>query len=228
MKKLAAASIALLFVLSPLFSACNTTGNSNDTTADTGVTSYSIETTAPESTADTTTEAPVTTSAPVTTAAATTASASITFTPVDKTVYVTGDNVNVRSAPSASGDVIATLHYGDSVRCVGTSTNWYKIVYAGKEYYITSSYVTFDNITGNDFEAVNDIVYVSTDVVSLRKGPSTDTEVLQYATKGTALTRVGKNANWSKVNISGTFYYVSNSCLSATPVSTSATTTKAS
>jgi uncharacterized protein YgiM (DUF1202 family) len=131
----------------------------------------------------------------------------------------------VRSTPSASGDGIATLHYGDDVRCTGTSENWYKIIYGGKECYISESCLTFDNITGNDMEAVTDTVYVSTDVVNLRRGPSTDTEILQQVTKGTAISRIGKNTNWSKVIINGTIYYVSNSCLSTTPIS--ATTTAA-
>ena len=52
----------------------------------------------------------------------------------------------MRSAPSTDAKIEATLHYGDD-GCVGTSENWYKIIYADKECYISAYYVTFDNIS---------------------------------------------------------------------------------
>jgi len=215
MRKLAVLALAL-FVVIPLAS-CNTGDGDDETTPED--TSYTIETTtAPESTTeqDTSTEPPATEPPESTTTPDTQDPSSISFTPVDQTVYVTGENVNVRSAPSTTGNIIATLHYGDDIRCVGTSENWYRIIYADQECYISAYYVTFDNISGNDFEALNDTVYIVVDTANLRRGPSTATEITANPNKGASLTRLGKNAEWSKVLYNSNQYYIHNTCVSAT------------
>ncbi|MGI6167272.1 MAG: SH3 domain-containing protein [Eubacteriales bacterium] len=216
MRKFAVLALALLVLI--LLVSCKN-GNGDDTSDSSS--SYTIETsTSPgeETSTEPATSEPTETSEPAeTTAPDTQDPSSIIFTPVDQTVYVTGENVNVRSAPSVTGDIIAVLHYGDDIRCVGTSEKWYKIIYADKECYISSDYVTFDNISGNDFEAVNDTVYVTTDYVNLRRGPSTATEIMANLTKGASLTRIGRNAEWSKVLYNGNQYYIHNSTISTEP-----------
>ena len=215
MRKLAVLALALIVVI-PLASCKTGDGDAETTPEDT---SYTIETTtAPISTTEqeTTTEPPATEPPESTTAPNTQDPSSISFTPVDQTVYVIGENVNVRSAPSTDAKIEATLHYGDDVRCVGTSENWYKIIYADKECYISAYYVTFDNISGNDFEALNDTVYIIVDTANLRRGPSTATEIMANLNKGASLTRIGKNAEWSKVLYNNNQYFVHNSCISTT------------
>ena len=218
MRKFAALILALLVIFA--LASCKN-GNGDDETTPDDSSSYTIDTsTAPgedTSTEPVTSEPTVTSEPPETTTPDTQDPSSITFTPVDQTVYVIGENVNVRSAPSITGDILAVLHYGDDIRCVGTSENWYKIIYADKECYISSDYVTFDNISGNDFEAVNDTVYVTTDYVNLRRGPSTATEIMANLTKGASLTRIGRNAEWSKVLYNGNQYYIHNSTISTEP-----------
>ncbi len=217
MKKLAALSLALLFVIS-LSSCKGGTGDNETSDSADGSTSYKVITNAPGTTVpDTTGETPAQTTEEPT--PSTTEPPVVSFSPIDKTAYVIVDNVYVRTEPTTTGNVgVATLHYGDDIKCVGISDNWFKVIYADKEHYIAASCLTFDNITGDDVEAVNDTVYVNVDVLTLRRGPSGDTEPMGYASRGDALTRIGKNEFWSKITHNGNVYYVGNSAISTTPV----------
>lgn len=69
-------------------------------------------------------------------------SAAPVFAAADETVYVTGDSVNVRASCDLSGDVIATLSRGASVKRTGYSEEWSRVIYQEKECYIASRYLS--------------------------------------------------------------------------------------
>ena len=77
-----------------------------------------------------------------------TPSASPTATPNTsngKTMYVTGDSVNVRSTPSSSGSKLTSLKKGAQVTAYKNKNGWYYIQYqSGKFGYISASYLTAD------------------------------------------------------------------------------------
>ena len=239
MKKIAAFLLALLCVAT--LASCNNdnpdnpdeSGDPNDSgyTIDSGEPTDSSEATdAPATDAPDVTDAPVTeppvTEAPVTDAPETEAPrvdpADIVFTPVEnKVVYVSAANVNIRKTPEVvDGNVVTSVKYGDSFVCLATSENWYKITYADQECYISAHYVTFDNITKDDFEVTNDYVEIIVDVATVRTGPSTDTEAKGFLNKGAIVTRIAKNENWSKISYDGGVAYVHNSCVGAAPETT--------
>ena len=239
MKKIAAFLLALLCVAT-LASCNNDTPDNPDESGDTNDSGYTIEfddptdsgeaTDAPATDAPDVTDAPVTeppvTEAPVTDAPATDAPhidpADIVFTPVEnKVVYVSAANVNIRKTPEVvDGNVVTSVKYGDSFVCLATSENWYKISYADQECYISAHYVTFDNLTKDDFEATNDYVEIIVDVANVRTGPSTDTEAKGFLNKGAIVTRLAKNENWSKISYDGGVAYVHNSCIGPAPETT--------
>ncbi len=64
------------------------------------------------------------------------------FAAADETVYITGNDVNVRSSCSTSSDVVATLNRGASVKRTGYSEEWSRVVYQEKECYIASRYLS--------------------------------------------------------------------------------------
>ena len=167
------------------------------------------DTTTPEP-QDTTTPPPADTTTPV-------APEDIVWTDANVTIYVSLNNAWIRKSPDMlETSKHATLKFGDALECSATSENWYKVTYGGETCYIAASCVTTDNLSGNDFESVNDKVYVSVDSAWLRQGPSTDTEALSSTVKGAELTRVAKSSTWSKVVIEGETYYISNSVISET------------
>lgn len=60
----------------------------------------------------------------------------------EETVYAT-DNVNIRTEPNTDCDIITVLKKGSSITRVGeTDDGWSKVLYEGKEYYITSEYLS--------------------------------------------------------------------------------------
>lgn len=62
-----------------------------------------------------------------------------------KTMYVTGDSVNVRSTPSSSGSKLTSLKKGAQVTAYENKNGWYYIQYqSGKFGYISASYLTAD------------------------------------------------------------------------------------
>lgn len=141
----------------------------------------------------------------------------IVWTDANVTVYISLNNAWIRKSPDMlETSKHATLKFGDALECIATSENWYKVTYGGETCYVAASCVTTDNLSENDFEAVNDKVYVTVTSAWLRQGPSTNTEALSYALKDAELTRVAKSSTWSKVVVDEKTYYISNSVISET------------
>ncbi len=60
----------------------------------------------------------------------------------EETVYAT-ENVNIRTEPNTDCEIITVLKKGSSITRVGeTDDGWSKVLYEGKEYYITSEYLS--------------------------------------------------------------------------------------
>lgn len=64
------------------------------------------------------------------------------MTEVDETVYVTGDQVNVRTAGSMSGQIIASLNRGAELRRTGRSDTWSRVRFQDRDCYIATRYVS--------------------------------------------------------------------------------------
>ena len=84
------------------------------------------------------------------------------FTPVEKTLYVKTDSINVRLFPNMENPAIGYLYKGDSVKIIAenTESGWYKIAFAGStytpagEYYIVNDAKYFSE-TPIETEAAN-------------------------------------------------------------------------
>ena len=64
------------------------------------------------------------------------------FTAVDETVYVTGDQVNLRKSAGTSGEIAAKLSRGTKLQRTGSSDSWSRVIYQDQECYISSQYVS--------------------------------------------------------------------------------------
>lgn len=60
----------------------------------------------------------------------------------DETVYVTGDQVNVRAAARPGAEVITSLNKGAELRRTGYSDSWSRVIYQDRECYISSQYLS--------------------------------------------------------------------------------------
>lgn len=64
------------------------------------------------------------------------------FQGTDETVYVTGNQVNVRKSPSSDGEIVTKLNKGLSLKRTGYSSDWSRVFYEAKVCYISSRYVS--------------------------------------------------------------------------------------
>ena len=71
-----------------------------------------------------------------------TSETAIAMTEVSDTVYVTGDQVNVRAFASTSSQVLTSLNKGAELNRTGYSESWSRVQYQGQECYIASRYVS--------------------------------------------------------------------------------------
>ena len=67
---------------------------------------------------------------------------SISFETVDETIYVQGDNVNLRSKPDSTSEKITAFNKGEELKRIGRSEKWSKVMYKDKEAYISSEFVS--------------------------------------------------------------------------------------
>lgn len=178
---------------------CNNGGNGDDET-----------TTGMPSIYDTTTEDPTNTTDP----------ADVTTDPDDvtteevyvedaekKTVYVTVENVYLRSAPViADNTIVGYGAMGEGYTRVRYSDKWCVILLENEEVYISASCVSTEKpgVVDMKFNAVDKTVYVTNaETLNLRNLPSVDNSVvIALAVKDQALVAIGlsEDGNWYKIN----------------------------
>lgn len=66
------------------------------------------------------------------------------FQSVEETVYVTGSNVNIRTQPSTSGEIVGRLKAGTALVRNGYSKSFSRVIYEDKECYVSSQYLSVD------------------------------------------------------------------------------------
>jgi len=64
------------------------------------------------------------------------------FTDTEETVYVTGDQVNLRSGAGTDAQVVTKLSKGTALKRTGVGGDWSRVIYQEKEGYISSGYVS--------------------------------------------------------------------------------------
>ena len=66
----------------------------------------------------------------------------VSMTDTDDTVTVTGSRVNIRSSATTASQILGTVSQGETLKRTGKGDTWSRIVYNGKEAYISNSYIT--------------------------------------------------------------------------------------
>lgn len=122
----------------------------------------------------------------------------IVFEDVNYNIYITAGPLNIRSGPSTNFASLGRLSRGDKVVCTGTSQEWMRIDHGGREAYVYAEFTSKNMV----FEDTKQTVYVDVSTLNLRKGPSTDSEVITKLGRHTRLTRTGIGDGWSRVKTS--------------------------
>ena len=114
-------------------------------------------------------------------------------------------SLNVRSGPSMSDTVLATLNEGDiAVILERTNSEWYQINFHGVVGYVNTAYLR-DVLTAENFNAIGRI---NGDRVNIRSKPTISGELLGTYPKQTDMTVIGINNGWYKVRHAGHTGYV--------------------
>ena len=131
---------------------------------------------------------------------------------------VTGSQVNVRSGPGVSYDVLGSVSRGTILEVTDCSnSDWYAISYGGRVGYISASYVTLEDVSypaavipdaGASAQSGGSSVSGSSGTISgsyvrFRKGPSSNSEILGEYSQGKALTILGTSGDWTACIIDG-------------------------
>lgn len=133
-------SLVLTASLALLICACGANSKEAESVTSSEVTE---ETQATQESSDNSAAAGAINTKSVTTQVSTVASKeSISFETVDETIYVQGDNVNLRSKPDSTSEKITAFNKGEELKRIGRSEKWSKVMYKDKEAYISSEFVS--------------------------------------------------------------------------------------
>ena len=139
------------------------------------------------------------------------------YVEVDETVYVTVEQVNLRSEPKAiESTYVTTGYYGNSFKRIKYSENWSVILVGEEELYVSSDCVSTTDPTKLpvEFNAVDKTVYVTTSKLNLRTYPSTESAlgiIHAVVEKDTELVAIGLSTDgkWYKISYDEKVLYVS-------------------
>ena len=134
-----------------------------------------------------------------------------------QTVYVTTNDLNLRTQPSTNGAIVARLAFGTKLERIGkNAAGWSKVLVNGNEYYVSSDYLTTEDVTGASFTLLEEPENktVTADTLKIRTSPwmdEMDENVAGYLRKGDVVKCVAKSPDgyWYRIELTeGTFYYV--------------------
>ncbi|WP_148629475.1 SH3 domain-containing protein [Bacillus sp. E214] len=139
------------------------------------------------------------------------------------TLYQTTANVNLRAGSSNKHKVILTIPKGKNVTYLSKSGSWFKVKYANKTGFVSSSYLK--KPTANSQASTQaTVTYQTTANVNLRTGASNKHKVILTIPKGKNVTYLSKSGSWFKVKYANKTGFVSSSYLKKPTANSQAST----
>ncbi|MCD8008448.1 MAG: SH3 domain-containing protein, partial [Clostridiales bacterium] len=153
---------------------------------------------------------------------------------------ISANSVRVRSGPSTSDTILATVNSGETMSVTGVSGEWYRVSYNGSVGYVHSAYMTISygssstsasTSTSTTEEAPLAVAATGTGTINgnyvrMRSGPSTSYSILGTYNSGTTMTVTGTSGDWYQVSYNGTTGYVYSIYLTQDRGSTSTSATR--
>lgn len=138
-------------------------------------------------------------------------------------VKTSGSNLNVRKNATTNSGILGTLLNGAQVEIVETLNGWYKIKYGNSYGYVSSSYISMTQSSGNNGVIGNQTAYIKTNGSSLnvRKSASTSSTILGSLSNGSQISIVETLSGWYKIKYGSGYGYVSSSYVTFTKPTTS-------
>ncbi|SFJ39291.1 N-acetylglucosaminidase, partial [Bacillus sp. 71mf] len=105
------------------------------------------------------------------------------------------------------------LKQGEKITVLGTANGWAKMMYKGKEGYVSLEFVQIRKSSnasnGNNGQITEERGIVNTSLLNVRQGPSTNTSIVARLKNGESVSVLGKENGWAKVRVNGVEGYVS-------------------
>lgn len=125
---------------------------------------------------------------------------------ISESATVTGDRLQVRSAPSLSSSRIGILNSGDRVHMIGEQGNWSHIRFNGSSAWVNSAFISKGR---SESKSADGFAFIRQEGTNLRSDASTSAEVITTGSTGERYPIVGKEDDWYKINLaSGREAYV--------------------
>ena len=126
----------------------------------------------------------------------------------DKTGYISGTLVNMRTGPGTSYRVIDSLSRGTELTVLSVGIDWYNVQVkkSGISGYVYGKYVSLKNPGATpppeppELPDTGDRGFINANGVNIRSGPSADYDSLGKLNKGEPLSYEGAYNNWFKVS----------------------------
>ena len=135
----------------------------------------------------------------------------VTFEETDETVYVLASSLNVRKEADFDSQSLGQLVLGQAVKRTGYNETYSRILFDDDNdeatdpivAYVSSSYVTTENVSDADFTVLEtpDTVYVAAEsALNMRMLPNASGAWLATLKRGQELTRISYGESWTKVS----------------------------
>lgn len=111
---------------------------------------------------------------------------------------IMGTNVNVRTSPNTSANIIKKLS-NSRVSILDKLNGWYKISFSGKTGWVNDHYIKVLTIDAR----------INANGVNFRQSASTSGKIIDSLSKGTRVVILDTLAGWHKVKVSGKIGYIS-------------------
>ncbi|TYS66195.1 SH3 domain-containing protein [Bacillus infantis] len=119
---------------------------------------------------------------------------------------VTGDSLNVRSAPGTQGTVLGKLQSGDRVSIVSDNGSWTEIIFRGNHAWVSSEFISSSKSLSQNPSAGSSAKpsgrltgTVTAQTLNLRDTSSLNGKVLGSVSKGETYSIIEEKNNWAKI-----------------------------
>ncbi|MCK6204932.1 SH3 domain-containing protein [Bacillus infantis] len=119
---------------------------------------------------------------------------------------VTGDSLNVRSAPGTQGTVLGKLQSGDRVSIVSDNGSWTEIIFRGNHAWVSSEFISSSKSLSQNSSAGSSAKpsgrltgTVTAQTLNLRDTSSLNGKVLGSVSKGETYSIIEEKNNWAKI-----------------------------
>lgn len=117
--------------------------------------------------------------------------------------------LNVRSTPSADGEILGKIYSGGGGEVIEKGAEWSKIVSGNVTGYVNNQYVWFaQDAEAHMAEVCTRYGVSATDSLRVRKGPSTEDDIIAVINAGAEVQVLSVDGDWAKVSYIGTEAYI--------------------